>query len=117
MKTTCNGALIGFTRALRVDLMGQGIAVSLIQPAGTRGGMVEGLPKMIENNRAQPGFTDEMKELYQMPAIYDKAKKGDIGFDPVWAIDAVDHAVTSKYPKTRYSTTPLGTLIYIMSWL
>ena len=116
-KTSCNGALRGFTRSLRVDLAGQGISVSLIAPAGTRGGMVLNLPSMIESNRSAPGFTDEMKDIYELPKIYHNAKKGDVGFDPVWAIDAVDHAVTSRYPKTTYTTTPLGTLIYVMVWI
>jgi NAD(P)-dependent dehydrogenase (short-subunit alcohol dehydrogenase family) len=47
IKTSMNAALLGFTRALRVDLMGQGVSVSIIQPAATRGGMVENLKKMI----------------------------------------------------------------------
>jgi len=111
IKTTLNSALNGFTRALRVDLMGQGISVSLIQPAGTKGGMVTSLPKMIADNRAR--MSDELKQIYGEP----KAVKMSVdnGYDPVWAVDAVDHAVTSAHPKTRYSTTPLGTMIYIMS--
>ena len=32
--------------------MGQGISVSLIQPAGTRGGMVKEAPKMIQTLRS-----------------------------------------------------------------
>jgi len=113
-KTACNGALRGFCRALRVDLAGQGVSVSLVAPAGTRGGMVINLPSMIDNNRA--GRSEEMNDLYGVPSIYHQAKKGDVGFDPAWAVDAIEHAVTSKCPKATYTTTPLGTLIYVMVW-
>ena len=39
--------------------MGQGISVSLIQPAGTRGGMVKEAPKMIQTLRST--MTEEQK--------------------------------------------------------
>ena len=114
-KTTCNGALLGLTRGLRSDLTGQGVSVSLIQPAGTRGGMVIEAPKMIRALRST--MTPEQKELYP-PGFKTMLKASvsgkDFGFDPVWSTNAVNHAVTSPHPKTRYSTTPLGTVLYLV---
>ena len=43
----------------RSDLTGQGVSVSLIQPAGTRGGMVIEAPKMIKALRST--MTPEQK--------------------------------------------------------
>ena len=114
-KTVCNSALLGFTRALRSDLTGLGVSISLIQPAATRGGMVIEAPKMIKSVRAT--MTPEEIKIYP-PAFKSILKASitgkDFGFDPSWATNAVDHAVASAHPKTRYSTTPLGTVLYLL---
>ena len=132
--------------------MGQGISVSLIQPAGTRGGMVKEAPKMIQTLRStmtreqkvNPGQSHSdtsyfklihLQELYP-PAFKTILKASvsgkDFGFDPAWSTEAVNHAVTSPHPKTRYfplcdmkvrciicnilrySTTPIGTALYLV---
>ena len=101
--------------------MGQGISVSLIQPAGTRGGMVKEAPKMIQTLRST--MTREQKvnpgqsrsdtfyfKLIHLQELYPPAFKTilkasvsgkDFGFDPAWSTEAVNHAVTSPHPKTR----------------
>ena len=114
-KIVCNSALLGFTRGLRSDLTGLGVSVSLIQPAATRGGMVIEAPKMIKSLRA----TMSPEEIKIYPPAFKSILKAsiagkDFGFDPAWVINAVDHAVTSSHPKTRYSTTPLGTVLYLL---
>jgi len=39
------------------------------------------------------------------------------GFDNDWCTKAVLHAIRSKYPKTRYTTTPIGTAVFLATWL
>jgi len=114
MKSACNGALLAFTRALRTDLFGLGVSVSLLQPAGTKGGMVLQAPGMIKGTRDR--MSPELRQVYP-PALKILRGGQDFGFDPVWAIWAADHAVTAEKPKTRYTTTPPGTFMYFVSFL
>ena len=71
------------------------------------------MPKMVADNREK--MSEELKRIYGVPKIVENIKGADKGFDPVWAVDAVDHSVTSAYPKPRYTTTPIGTMIYFVS--
>jgi len=75
--------------------------------------MFKKMKKMIDKTRNT--YTEEMKLIYRKPKIYNV--NADKGYDPKWVVDAVEHALTSKYPKTRYSTTPVGTMIYFASFI
>jgi len=46
-----------------------------------------------------------------MPKIL-KLEANSAGFDDKWYFDAVHHAITSYYPKTRYTSSPPGTVAY-----
>ena len=115
MKSACNGALLAFTRALRTDLRGLGVFISLIQPAGTRGGMVIKGPELIRKTRED--MPASLRQVYPPGFRMLRNMTKYFGFDPVWAIWAFEHAIASPRPKTRYTATPLGTVMYFVSFL
>ena len=115
IKSACNGALLAFARALRTDLWGLGVSVSLVQPAATRGGMVLQAPALIARTRAE--MPAPLRRVYPPGFRLLRGATADFGFDPAWAVRAYEHAIASPRPKTRYTTTPPGTVLYFLSFL
>lgn len=110
-KSGCNWGLLGLTRSMRAELAGFGVSVSLVTPAGIKTDIYANMPTLIDNAREQ--MTPEQQTLYPAPSMGNFEGM----FDPGWVSRAFVHGFSSSHPRTRYSTTPMGTIIYILSQL
>ena len=117
-----NMTIMAMARMLRMELYEQPVACSLIQIAGTEGGLMGSMTKKVIGNYTR--MSPEMKQIYGkggvMLMMEAAAKNPDGkhgGYDPKWAFDSVYHATSSRYPKTRYSTTPMGTVLWFITFL
>lgn len=70
---------------------------------------------VIMKGRAK--MSEEMKQIYGLTKMLDMHKAGMKGYPVKWCFDSAYHAISSRYPKTKYSTTPAGTLLWFVSWL
>ena len=62
-------------------------------------------------------MTPELKTLYPVPKYITASGDPNAGYETSWVVNAVKHAISSAEPKTRYTTTPTGTMLYVMSLL
>ncbi len=96
-------SLAGLTTSLRIELQPWGIHVALIEP-GAIATPIWGKTKK-EVDAWESGWSREMKALYG--SAFSKVKEGasKIGAQappPGIVVDAVIHALRSRFPKTRY---------------
>ncbi|KAH9498894.1 Retinol dehydrogenase 7 [Bulinus truncatus] len=107
-----------YSDMLRRELYHRGIKVCLIEPSGFITPMTD-MDKMKADAEAlfHDRATDEMKQFYgNVPAIYDQifsAKACNFAPDISPVVEAYTHALTSRYPKTRYSVGREAKLTYI----
>ena len=96
-------ALLGLTTSLRIELHPWGIHVALIEP-GAIATPIWGKTRK-EVDAGESGWTREMKVLYRTSFTKAKEEVSKIGSQapaPGIVVDAVIHALRSRFPKTRY---------------
>jgi NAD(P)-dependent dehydrogenase (short-subunit alcohol dehydrogenase family) len=96
-------ALLGLTTSLRIELQPWGIHVALIEP-GAIATPIWGKGRK-EIDTWESGWTREMKALYGTSFTKAKEEVCKIGAQappPGIVVDAVIHALRSRFPRTRY---------------
>ncbi|MEX5217232.1 MAG: SDR family oxidoreductase [Nitrospira sp.] len=96
-------ALLGLTTSLRIELHPWGVHVALIEP-GAIATPIWGKTRK-EVDAGESGWTREMKALYKTSFTKAKEAVSKIGAQappPGIVVDAVIHALRSRFPKTRY---------------
>lgn len=101
-------ALEAITDSLRMETSGQGISVSLIQPALVA---TEIMNKENPNKFWAPKLEGEMLRLYQ--PFVDFVERSDaanlpLSSPPAASSAVIIDAITSSYPKTRYQCANFG---------
>ena len=96
-------ALEALADALRMELRPWGIRVSLVEPGPIRTDMWGGA--LEEHDAMVAALTDEHRALYAAHLAGTRKLLGrmqKLAADPQKVVDAVDHALTARRPKSRY---------------
>ncbi|KAH9498893.1 Retinol dehydrogenase 7 [Bulinus truncatus] len=106
-----------YSDILRRELFHRGVKVCIIEPGGFNTPIID-----IDRFRSAAGrlfderATEEMRECYgDMQAVYAKLYSAKIYINPdiTPVVDAYTHALTSRFPKTRYTVGLDAKLIYL----
>lgn len=88
--------------------------MSIVMPAAVGGSMVKTLAAKVQGHRANR--IEEVLQAYPVPKMVLRMEKSEFkGLSTSWATTPVLHALTSRCPKTRCTTTPPGNMIYVLS--
>ncbi len=121
MKATYSGTkfgLEGITDSLRLELQRFGVSVSIIRPAYVKTAITR---KQVGENSSFRKLPADDYKLYA--SIFDKfdAKRKRMGAraaSPRVTTDAICHALTAKYPETRYTIAKVGALpAWLIAWV
>lgn len=96
-------AIEGLADSLRQDVAPFGVTVAVVQPGATRTGMLDAVDETAE--RAVAYLGDDGGEIYRATgdAVRDAFKRmAGSAADPELVAEAIEHAITSSKPKTRY---------------
>jgi len=102
-------ALEAFSDALRMEMIPFRVSVSLVEPGFVKSSIAESSTARFKQQSAEE---KEAVTLYPhlYPADWEQKKlqviqKGD---DPICTSEAIDHALSSPYPQTRYPVASVG---------
>ncbi|KAH9498877.1 Retinol dehydrogenase 7 [Bulinus truncatus] len=112
-----------YSDILRRELWVRGVKVCIVEPGGFKTNITNAKTfwANVKNTFAERA-TEEMKDCYgDLEAVFLKVKSSKFNYmshDISPVVDAYTHALTSRFPKTRYSVGPDMKLFYLpMSYL
>lgn len=107
-------AVEAFTDALRREMMGWNMSISLIEPAFLNTAIIAdaggGLRRAWET--LDTATKSRWGEEYFNGIVSGAGKVKQQAGDPQLAVDAIIHAVTSTFPKTRYRVSWMAKFVY-----
>ena len=110
-------AIEGLADSLRQEVAPFGVTVSIVQPGATRTGMLDAVDATAARARSYLG--EDGGEIYRATsdAVLDAFKRmSGAAADPELVAKAIEHAVTSPKPKTRYRVGMDTRMQAIFSW-
>jgi len=108
--TYCAGkaALESLTDALRIELRGTGVEVSLVEPAWVDTGFADGARERLDGDR-----TDAYEDTYAALERGWVLEGGPLAADPEAVAERVVAAATAASPRARY---PVGAFAHFVRW-